>query len=114
VEENTYFRDKVLHYGSLGLLGKRGYSDARNGNGETRGTIWRPRVLVVTTTSVAMFGVKSGSSASNSGAEAMTTGALVCSLLLLLGRDCFLLVVWFECLCIICGLQSTYWQLYGS
>jgi hypothetical protein len=110
VEENTYFRDKVLHYGSLGLLGKRGYSDARNGNGETRGTIWRPRVLVVTTTSVAMFGVKSGSSASNSGAEAMATGALVCSLfLLLLGAIVSYLLCGLSVLC----LQGTYWLLYG-
>jgi hypothetical protein len=66
VEENTYFRDKALYYGSLGMLGRRGFSDARNGSGgDTRGTIWRPRVLVVTTTSVAMFGVKSGTSSSS-------------------------------------------------
>lgn len=74
VEENGFMRDKVAQVTSLGITGRRGISDSMN-LGETQvGSVWKPRILMITMSSILLFSSRKKSS-SSSGSTVTSPGS---------------------------------------
>ncbi|GBG27856.1 Phosphatidylinositol/phosphatidylcholine transfer protein SFH9, partial [Hondaea fermentalgiana] len=55
VEENGFMRDKMAHVTTLGISGKRSISDSFNLGDTQVGSVWKPRILMITMSSVVLF-----------------------------------------------------------
>eukprot|EP00516_Mucochytrium_quahogii_P005816 CAMPEP_0203757786 /NCGR_PEP_ID=MMETSP0098-20131031/10688_1 /ASSEMBLY_ACC=CAM_ASM_000208 /TAXON_ID=96639 /ORGANISM=" , Strain NY0313808BC1" /LENGTH=942 /DNA_ID=CAMNT_0050650019 /DNA_START=270 /DNA_END=3094 /DNA_ORIENTATION=+ len=62
VDENEFMRDKFLQVSSLGFAGRRGISDGWNLSEKQFGTVWKPRIMMITTASILLFSVKKSTS----------------------------------------------------
>jgi len=58
VEENEYMRDKMYHVGTFGFGAKKGISDGYSLHETKVGSVWKPRILIVTNCSICLFALK--------------------------------------------------------
>mmetsp|Transcript_13956 Transcript_13956/g.18115 ORF Transcript_13956/g.18115 Transcript_13956/m.18115 type:complete len:801 (+) Transcript_13956:292-2694(+) len=65
VDQNTFFRDKIVTFGTFGYASKKAVSGVTVVNENQLGTRWRPRIMVISTCSVVLFGINKYNNANN-------------------------------------------------